>query len=117
MMGEQGFLEDPRSRVLQLKDELWRACRVVIDVAIQTRGMTIEEAIRMLHEVPRLEIPTARGEAMRYARTATQPLAYAAGKQAILGLREEFQRLSGARFSLREFHDRLLSLGSIPVSL
>ena len=117
MMGEEGFLEDPRTQVLQLKDELWRACRVVIDVGIQTRGMAIEEAIRMLHEVARLEVPTARGEAMRYARTATQPLAYAAGKQAILGLREEVRRLRGGRFSLREFHDRFLSLGSIPVSL
>ena len=29
--------------MLQLKDELWRACRVVIDVGIQTRGMAIEE--------------------------------------------------------------------------
>lgn len=117
MMGEEGFYEDPRSRVLQLKDELWRACRVVIDVGLQTRGMAVDEAAHTLRDVAGLETPTARGEALRYARTATQPMSYAVGKHEILRLRDDYRRLRGGAFTLQEFHDRLLSLGSIPVSL
>ena len=116
LMAEEGFYEDRRARVLQLKDQLWRACRVVIDAGMQTRGMSVEEAVRMLVEVACLEEPSARGEVLRYTRSATQPMSYAVGKEEILGLREAYRRLRGAAFTLREFHDRLLSFGSIPVS-
>ena len=117
LMGEEGFYRDPRSAVLQLKGQLWRACRVVIDVGLQTRGMDLEEAARMLHEVARLELPSARGELLRYARTPTQPMSYAVGKSEILRLREDVRRRSGAAFRLKDFHDRLLSFGSIPIAL
>ncbi len=117
MMAEQGFYDDPRTRVLQLKNQLWRACRVVIDVGLQTRGMGLDEAASMLHEVARLERHSAQGEVLRYARSATQPMSYAVGKQAILDLREAYRRRRGSAFSMREFHDRFLSFASIPIAL
>jgi uncharacterized protein (DUF885 family) len=117
LMGEEGYYTDPRSRVLQLKDQLWRACRVVVDTSLQTRDMPLQEAVAMLHDVARIEMPNARGEVQRYSRTPTQPLSYAVGKREILGLREEERRRRGAAFRLREFHDRVLSFGSIPIAL
>ena len=42
---------------------------------------------------------------------------YMLGKDEILRLRREMQQRQGDRFSLRRFHDDLLSHGSIPVSL
>jgi len=39
------------------------------------------------------------------------------GKTQLLALREEYRRQLGERFSLRDFHDRLLAEGSIPVGL
>lgn len=117
VMAEEGFYEDPRSRVLQLKDQLWRACRVVIDVGLQTRGMSLDAAARMLHEVACLEMPGARGEALRYSRSPTQPMSYAVGKREILRLREDCRRKQGAAFRLQRFHDDLLRFGSIPIAL
>jgi uncharacterized protein (DUF885 family) len=117
MMGEQGYYRDRRSRVLQFKDQLWRACRVLIDVGLQTDGMSLDQAAGMLHEVARIEGPAARGEVLRYTRSPTQPMSYAVGKHEILRLREDERRRRGAAFSLRDFHDRLLRYGSIPVSL
>jgi Bacterial protein of unknown function (DUF885) len=117
LMAEKGFYTDPRSAVLQLKGQLWRACRVIIDVGLQTRGMDLEEGTRLLHEVARLELPSARAELLRYARTPTQPMSYAVGKSEILRLREDVRRRDGAAFRLKEFHDRLLSFGSIPIAL
>ena len=71
----------------------------------------------MLHDVARIEAPNARGEVLRYCRMPTQPLSYAVGKREILGLREDERRRRGADFRLREFHDRVLSFGSIPIAL
>jgi uncharacterized protein (DUF885 family) len=44
-------------------------------------------------------------------------MSYAVGKHEILRLREDERRSRGPAFSLRDFHDRLLRYGSIPVSL
>jgi len=116
MMAEQSYYQDPRSQVLQLKDQLWRACRVVIDVGLHTRGMKADRAADMLHDIARLESPSARAEVLRYTRTPTQPMSYAVGKQAILDLREQMRTRLGAKFDLRAFHDELLSFGSIPIA-
>ena len=42
---------------------------------------------------------------------------YWLGTDALHRLRRERQRIEGASFSLRRFHDRLLAFGSIPVPL
>jgi uncharacterized protein (DUF885 family) len=117
LMAETGFYEDPRSRVLQLRDQVWRACRVVIDVGLQTGTMDVAAAAAMLAEAVRMEPKNARREVMRYVRHPTQPLSYAVGKEEILKLREEVRRRRGAAFTLGAFHDALLSYGSIPLAL
>lgn len=114
---DEGMTDDPRTRLFQLKDQLWRACRVVIDVKLHTGGMTFDEAVEMLVGVARLERPNAIGEVRRYTQSPTQPMSYLTGKQQIMELRERERARLGVRFDLRTFHDRLLSYGSIPVSL
>jgi len=117
MMAEQSYYTDPRSRVLQLKDVLWRAARVVIDVGLHTRGMTTDEAATLLTRTVRIEPPNARVEVLRYTRMPTQPMSYAVGRQALLDLRETVRQRRGAAFDLKRFHDELLSYGSIPVGV
>jgi uncharacterized protein (DUF885 family) len=114
MMGEAGFYTDPRTRLLQLKDYLWRCSRVVIDVGLHTGRLTFEEAVRTLVEVAKINPVSARGEVKRYSKTPTQPLSYAVGKREILRLRDEVRSQEGGSFSLKEFHRRLLQFGSIP---
>ncbi|HZP84407.1 MAG TPA: DUF885 domain-containing protein [Chthonomonadaceae bacterium] len=117
MMWEQGFYTDPRVRLMQLNARLWRACRVLLDVRLHTRRMPPAEAVRFLMEEARLEEAHARAEVRRYALTPTQPMTYILGRRAILSLRSEARRRRGARFDLRQFHDQLLSYGSVPPSL
>ncbi|MCI0659376.1 MAG: DUF885 domain-containing protein, partial [Acidobacteria bacterium] len=113
MMGEQGFYSDPRTRLLQLKDYLWRCSRVVIDVGLHTGHLTFEEAVQILVRVAKINPVSARGEVKRYSKTPTQPLSYAVGKRELTRLRDDVRRLEGDRFSLKEFHRRLLRHGSI----
>jgi uncharacterized protein (DUF885 family) len=117
MMGEQGFYTDPRTRLLQLKDYLWRCSRVVIDVGLHTGQLSVEAAVQMLVEVAKINPVSARGEVKRYSKTPTQPLSYAVGKREITRLRDEVRRQEGDRFSLKDFHRRLLRYGSIPPRL
>ncbi|HWP34333.1 MAG TPA: DUF885 domain-containing protein [Thermodesulfobacteriota bacterium] len=117
MMYEAGFYPDPRVRLFQLKDLLWRACRVVVDVGLHCDGMTPEAAIELLVERAHLERPNAETEVRRYCATPTQPMSYLIGRREILALRDAWRAKAGKAFSLGEFHDTLLGYGSIPIAL
>lgn len=117
LMHEQGFYTDRASRLAQLKELLWRAGRVVIDVGLQTGTMTIAQAIDFLVQNVLLERTAAEIEVHRYALTPTQPMSYVLGKTLLLELRDETRRRLGARFQLHDFHAALLASGSVPPAL
>lgn len=117
LMHEQGFYTDPRVRLFQLKDMLWRVCRVMIDVGLQTGSMTFEEAVRMLVDTARLEEGSAVAEVKRYTLSPTQPMTYVIGKMLIEDLRARMEKKLGSDFNLKRFHDDLLDRGSIPTPL
>ena len=113
---EHGYYDD-RTRLLQLKDQLWRAIRVVVDAKLHTGEMSVADAERALVDRAGLDQVAARAEVRRYAMMPTYATAYAMGKAAILDLRDDARTALGPRFDLRVFHDELLSYGSVPVPL
>ena len=117
MMREVGFWEDERTRLSQLKAALWRAARVIVDVGLQRGEMTVEEAVDFMVGEAGLVRVQAVAEVKRYTANPTQPSSYLIGKLAIVSIRERFERAQGGAFSLREFYDRLLDVGSIPPRL
>jgi uncharacterized protein (DUF885 family) len=117
LMYEEGFYTKPETRLLQLKDQLWRACRVVIDASLHTHRMTFDRAVEMLVDVAKLEKTNAIAEVKRYSYTPTQPMTYIMGKMEILKLRDDFKKASGKAFNLKKFHDQLLSYGTIPIRM
>ena len=117
LMYEQGFYTKPETRLLQLKDQLWRACRVVIDVSIHTHKMSFNQAVDKLVKVAKLEKTNAIAEVKRYTYTPTQPMTYIMGKIEILKLRSDYRKLKGKAFNLKKFHNQLLSYGTIPVQM
>ena len=114
LMTELGFLDDPETRLLRLKDLLWRAARVSVDVGLSTGELSFEQAVRFMMEGPRLERPNAVGECRRYTLNPLQPSSYALGRAAILDLR---RRAGRKGLGMRAFHDALLGCGSIPPTL
>lgn len=117
MMWEQGFYADRRQRLLQLKDLLWRACRVVIDVGLHVDGWSFERAVEYLAREAGLERPNAEVEVRRYCAEPTYPMSYAVGKREVLRLRQSYRGQRGDAFELRDFHDRVLSWGTLPPPL
>jgi hypothetical protein len=116
MMKNMGYYTNPKTIFIQLKDQLWRACRVVIDARLHTGKFGFEDAVAMLVKTAYLERHNAEAEVRRYTQNPTQPMSYLIGKLEILRLTEDFRR-KYPDIPLRDFHNKLLSFGSIPVSL
>jgi uncharacterized protein (DUF885 family) len=114
MMREEGFFGDKRTLLFQLKDHLWRCARVVIDVSLHTKGMSFAEAVDVLVREAHLERTNAMAEVRRYTMHPTQPMSYLMGKLEILRIRDRYQALRKSAFNLREFHNSLLGVGTVP---
>ena len=116
LMYEQGFTTSPEVRLVQLNDLIWRACRIVIDVELSTGRMTFEQAVDMLVGEAAMTRPAAEAEVRRYTYTPGYQLSYLYGKHLLLRLRKRRQRLEGAAFDLRRFHDTVLYAGALPAA-
>ncbi len=117
MMGEEGFYRTSEERLFQKIQLLWRAVRVVLDVALHTRGMSFEEAIDLLVDRAGIDRTNAEAEVRRYCANPAYQLCYAVGRREINALRASYESAMGADFSLHKFHTTLLSYGGLPVSL
>jgi len=116
LMEQLGFINDPVQHLWRRKDQLWRAARIILDVSLHTRGMTIDEAVAFLVERVGLEPADALAEVRRYTQSPTQPMTYLIGKLEILKLVEAY-RARCADASMRELHDAILACGSLPPKL
>ena len=117
LMQEQGFLKSSQHRFVMLKDRLWRALRIIIDVKTQTGKMTYDEAADLM--VRELHFPRAQacGDLNWYSQSPAVPMGYALGWSIINRMRQQETARLGARFELRDFHDRLLRAGGISLPL
>lgn len=116
LMQEQGFLGAPENRFILLKDRLWRALRIMIDVEIQTRGVSLQQAGERMQR----ELGFTRGQAMAdltwYSMAPTVPMGYGVGWALINGMRDCLH-LEDNGMGLKGFHDELLAEGSVALPL
>ena len=114
LMVEEGFArENPSIRLGQLAEALVRLCRLIVGIRLHTEDMSVEQGVRLFRERAFLEEASARREAERGTFDPGYVM-YALGKLMILKLRDDV-KASGRNFSLREFHDRLLGGGVLPL--
>jgi uncharacterized protein (DUF885 family) len=117
MMIEEGFRRnDPAVRLGQLAESLVRLCRFVVGIRLHCEDLSVEQGVRFFREEAFLEDAAARREAERGTFDPSYVL-YSAGKLMVLKLREDYKAQAGAGFSLRQFHDRFLANGTVPVWL
>ena len=117
LMYEQGFLKGDDVRLTQLRNRLWRAARVIIDVGLHTGSMTFEEGVALLVDKVRFERYAAELEVGMYTRRPTMVLGYLIGMMEIADMRAAWERKYGRPTAPKEFFDRLLRIGSLPPSL
>jgi uncharacterized protein (DUF885 family) len=114
LMVEQGFLDRPEHRFLMLRNRLWCALRVMLDVELHTRGRSLEEAAGRLCSLPGFSRAQAMAELTWHTREPARPMGYAVG-WALIGSARDAALAQG--MSLREFHDSLLGCGEIALPL
>lgn len=116
LMAEEGLLEgDPLMRLIALKWYLRSIANAFIDQAIHVDGMEREEAMRLMIEDTFQEEREAAAKWIRAQLTSTQLSTYFVGYQEHRDLREEAERAWGNAFSLKRYHDGVISFGSPPV--
>jgi uncharacterized protein (DUF885 family) len=114
---EMGFYKDSYSRFGKLTYEMWRACRLVLDVAIHTKGWTREQAVAYLSENTALSLHEVNTEINRYISWPGQALAYKMGELKIKELRRKAEEALKDKFDIREFHDLILSQGTVTLNI
>lgn len=117
MMYREGFYQDERVRMHQLCDQLWRSCRVIVDVGLHTGKLSPNEAVALLVRKAKLDRHQAMAEVRRYCESPTQPMSYVVGKLLLQELLEDYRIERGERGSLLAFHSEVLSQGSLPIDL
>jgi len=116
LMFEQGFLSEPESEFLLLKDRLWRALRVMVDTGMQTRGLSLDDAVGTMTDLLGFSRTQGLGEATWYSRAPTVPMGYATG-WAMINSARELALPERSPQQLKSFHDGLLAQGSCALSL
>jgi len=116
LLEQMGYIARPIQRLARLSDQLWRAARIILDVSLHTRGMSVDEAVQFLVKECQLEPTNALAEVRRYTGSPTQPQSYLMGKLAILGVIADYRR-AHPEASLRQVHDAVLGCGSLPPRL
>ena len=114
---ELGFLEDPMDDAGRLRDELFRAVRLVVDTGIHHRRWSRERAIDYMLQNTGMPESEVVSEIERYFVMPGQACAYKIGMMKILELRQKAKAELGERFDLKQFHRVLLTNGSVPLPL
>lgn len=114
---EQGMYDTPETNMGRLSYEMWRACRLVVDTGIHSRGWSKEQAVAFMRDNSALTDANIDAEVNRYISWPGQALAYKIGELRIRALRARAEEALGARFDLRAFHDVVLGQGAVPLDV
>jgi len=114
---EMGMYETPYDMFGRYTYEMWRACRLVVDVGIHYKNWSREEAVKFLSENTALSIHEVNTEIDRYIGWPGQAVSYKVGEITIKKLREEATEALGDKFDIQEFHKVILKNGSVPLTI
>ena len=114
---EMGLYDTPAKDMGRLSYEMWRACRLVVDTGIHSKGWSKQKAIDFMTDNSTLSAANIEAEVNRYISWPGQALAYKLGELKIRELRALATRELGAKFELAAFHDAVLGQGAVPLDV
>lgn len=115
LMVDEGYDSSPEMKLTFDKQMLRVVANAILDVKLQTQGMTDDEALDLMIHQTFQERQEAVAKLKRAKLTSCQLPTYFAGWQAWLKLRSAYQAQQGNRFNLAEFHDIALKEGALPM--
>lgn len=116
MMMDQGYMDaDPLFALTVLKMRLRSITNTLLDIGIQTEGMTRDQAMELMEKGAFQQEREAAGKWVRASLSSVQLLSYFTGFEEHRALREEAMQRQGDKFDLRDYNDEVLAYGSPPV--
>jgi uncharacterized protein (DUF885 family) len=116
VMMDEGFLNnDPRFRMMMRKIRLRLLANTILDVRMQTMGMTDAQALDLMTKDTFQTQAEADGKLLRAKLSSTQLATYYVGLRGWLTLRKHYQDAAGKNFNMLKYHDLVLDQGPLPV--
>jgi uncharacterized protein (DUF885 family) len=91
--------------------------RAIVDIELHQGSMSFDDAVRFWIEIVGGSADVARNEVVKASMFPCTAIIYWLGTESLVQLRSTLERERGDSFSLKQFHDDFLELGSIPVLL
>ncbi len=114
---EMGIYTTPYEMFGKLTYEQWRACRLVVDTGIHALGWAKEEAVEFLRSNTALSLHEINTEVDRYISWPGQAVSYKIGELKIRELRKKAEEALGGNFDIRDFHEVILSQGTVTLAI
>ena len=112
---DMGLFDDPYAELGALSGEMWRAVRLVVDTGIHWGRWDRDRAAAYFRDNTARPESDILQEIDRYSEIPGQALAYKTGEMKIKELRARASAALGPAFDLREFHEVVLELGTVPL--
>tara|TARA_Y100000739_G_scaffold229065_1_gene242556 strand:- start:9384 stop:11093 length:1710 start_codon:yes stop_codon:yes gene_type:complete len=117
LANDMGIYRNEYEQFGKLTYEMWRACRLVVDTGIHAMGWTREQAVEYMSKNTALSLHEINTEVDRYISWPGQALSYKIGEIKIRELREKAKISLGKKFDIRDFHEVILSQGTVTLSI
>jgi uncharacterized protein (DUF885 family) len=115
VMMDAGFADnDPRFRLSMRKLRLRLLANAILDVRMQTMGMTDEQAMELMTKQAFQTQAEAEGKLQRAKLSSTQLPTYYVGLRAWQELRKKYEAKKGQAFDMLAYHDLVLGQGALP---
>jgi uncharacterized protein (DUF885 family) len=116
MMSEAGYLDGDKALWLTFYKQVLRAlANTILDVRLQTMGMTDQQALDLMMKDTYQEKEEATAKLQRAQLSSCQLPTYFTGWKGWLDVRERYKQRKGSAYSLKEFHERALKESGVPL--
>ena len=114
---EMGIYTTPYEHFGKLTYEMWRACRLVVDTGIHAFDWSKQMVLDYMSSNTALSLHEINTETDRYISWPGQALSYKIGELKIRELRSIAEKELGSDFDIREFHEIILSEGTVTLAI
>jgi len=111
------YQDDPVGDLGRLRDELFRAVRLVVDTGMHAKRWSREQAISYMRDTTGNAEGDVVAEIERYVVWPGQACAYKIGMKSMIAMRDRARAELGSRFDIRAFHAAVLENGALPLDI
>jgi uncharacterized protein (DUF885 family) len=116
IMSDEGFMNNSAELRMTFYKQLLRSiANAILDIRLQTMGMTDQQALDLMINDTFQEKEEATGKLQRAQLSSCQLPMYFIGWRGWLDTRERYKQRKGAAFQLSEFHDAALKKSAVPL--